>query len=159
MGEQHAELSHLICWKMQGPPRAIPCLIAVRQTAGLVGRVQSSLPLALPFTSKLASFWMGLGSLGSRRGREGRDRGDKCGETTTRTRQVETNSEGRRRSTTSLAPRQARRFIQQSGKSDGCPSFRIHSIPRGVKGGGRDMKLSERIYFTQLLRRRRRRRS
>ena len=67
MGEQHADL---ICWKMQGPLRAIPCLIAVRQTAAL-GRVQSSLPLALPFTSKLASFWMGLGSLGSRRGEKG----------------------------------------------------------------------------------------
>ena len=105
MGEQHADL---ICWEMQGP-RAIPCLIAVRQTAGLVGRVQSSLPLALPFTSKLASFWMGLGSLGSRREGEGtgKGQGDKCGETTTRTRQVETNSEGGRRSTTSLAPRRA----------------------------------------------------
>ena len=77
---------------MQGP-RAIPCLIAVQHTAGLVGRVQSSLPLALPFTSKLASFWMGLGSLGSRR-EGGKGQGDKCGETTTRTRQVETNSEG-----------------------------------------------------------------
>ena len=35
-----SDLTIIICWKMQGP-RAIPCLIAVRQTAAL-GRVQSS---------------------------------------------------------------------------------------------------------------------
>ena len=112
------------------------------------------LPLALPFTSKLASFWMGLGSLGSRR---------ETGETNVVKRRLERgrskltrkeaqhNILGSKASTVRLHPR----FIQQSGKSDGCPSFRIHSIPRGMEGGGRDMKLSERIDFTQLLRRRR----
>ena len=152
MGEQHADM--LICWEMQGP-RAIPCLIAVRQTAGLVGRVQSShSPSHLPRNWPHFGWDLAVLAAGGREG-TGKGQGDKCGETTTRTRQVETNSEGGAAQHPWLQGKQggAPRFIQQSGKSDGCPSFRIHSIPRGMKGGGRDMKLSERIDFTQLLRR------
>ena len=152
-------MSDLICWEMQGP-RAIPCLIAVRQTAGLVGRVQSSLPLALPFTSKLASFWMGLGSLGSRR--EGRDRKG-TGETNVVKRRLE---RGRSKLTRDAGAAQ-HPWLQGKQARWGSPLHptewkigRLSVLPNSFnsKRGG-DMKLSERIDFTQLLRRRRRRRS
>ena len=130
-GRASCRMSDLTCWKMQGP-RAIPCLIVVRQTEAL-GRVQSShSPSHLP--RNWPHFGWDLAVLAA--GGKG-DRGDKCGETTTRTRQVETNSEGGAAQHPWLQGKQGGevpRFIQQSGKSYGCP-LRIHSIQSGMEGG------------------------